>query len=170
MVLDDSCNCRDDGYLCAYHKDLRSLQLNKTFIVNPEGGKKETGGKRSNHGVPMESIWNLSDHMMKNALSKYGHRNYQRGMRLSQFIDAAESHLAALRRGEMVDPATGESHIDALGANWLMMDVCRRLGTLNVDVAEVYADAPGDVIELRPGHPALSRTPWADGLPKKEEK
>jgi hypothetical protein len=125
---------------------------------NPSGSYKETEGKRSNHFVPMSAVYALSDHMAKGAL-KYGHGNWRLGMPISQLIDATESHIAALRRGEWIDPASGSPHALAIMANAMIMHELECLGRLTHDHGEVFSEALDGVVALTPGCAALSRTP-----------
>jgi hypothetical protein len=53
--------------------------------------------------------------------SKYEPNNWRSGIVNSRLIASLLRHLAAIQRGEDIDPESGLPHIDHLGCNWLFL-------------------------------------------------
>jgi len=52
---------------------------------------------------------------------KYAAHNWRNGLGISRCIAALHRHLAAIQRGEDVDPESGLPHIDHLGCCWMFI-------------------------------------------------
>ena len=52
---------------------------------------------------------------------KYAAHNWRNGINYSRVSAALHRHLAALQRGEDIDPESGLPHIDHLGCCWMFM-------------------------------------------------
>jgi hypothetical protein len=57
---------------------------------------------------------------------KYGKSNWRLGLHYSRVIDAARRHLAAMERGEDIDPDSGFPHAGHVTCNMLFLDYYRR--------------------------------------------
>ncbi len=53
--------------------------------------------------------------------NKYGDWNWKLGIDNSRLVAALLRHLSAYQRGEDVDPESGLSHVDHIGANWMFL-------------------------------------------------
>lgn len=109
------------------------------FVVNPGGGKKQTGGKPTSNQVPMAFIYALSKHMDIGML-KYGFGNWCRGLLQSQALESIRRHSDRLRAGEDIDPETGSSHYVSIAANAMMAWSLEQVGRLTDDRKEVFID------------------------------
>jgi hypothetical protein len=61
---------------------------------------------------------------------KYGRWNYLGGFEIHRLLSSAERHLDAIKKGEDVDPESGEPHWAHLAANVQMICDCAVYGTL----------------------------------------
>jgi hypothetical protein len=52
---------------------------------------------------------------------KYAANNWRKGFEYSRVIAALMRHLAAIQRGEDIDPESGLPHIDHLGCCWMFL-------------------------------------------------
>lgn len=53
--------------------------------------------------------------------NKYAADNWRAGIQYSRLISSLLRHLAAIQRGELIDPESGLPHIDHLGCNWMFL-------------------------------------------------
>ncbi len=84
-----------------------------------------TGNKFDKEKLRMElldfdALEGLADALTYGA-EKYGSNNWRLGINNSRIIGALLRHLSAYARGEDIDPETGLSHIDHVGANWMFL-------------------------------------------------
>ncbi len=82
----------------------------KAMAENPKGLRARASGKD-----PLDYIEPTVQapiaRVMKHGADKYGYRNYiLSSLKTRDYIAAAERHLNALKRGEDIDPDSGESH------------------------------------------------------------
>jgi hypothetical protein len=78
---------------------------------------------------------------------KYAADNWRGGIKYSRTIAAIHRHLAAIQRGEDVDPESGEPHIYHIGCNvqflgWMMQnkpDMDDRWKPDNFDISGMFA-------------------------------
>ena len=52
---------------------------------------------------------------------KYAAHNWRKGLSVSETIGSMLRHIAAIQRGEDVDPESGKPHIDHVGCNWMFL-------------------------------------------------
>ena len=52
---------------------------------------------------------------------KYAAHNWRNGLEYSRVLAALARHLAAIQRGEDIDPESGLQHIDHLGCCWMFL-------------------------------------------------
>ena len=76
-------------------------------------GRKDDAGKPRHELIPPEAVEALADVLTFGA-TKYGDRNWERGMAWSRVYGAAMRHAWAWWRGEKADPETGLSHLKHL--------------------------------------------------------
>lgn len=53
--------------------------------------------------------------------NKYAAHNWRGGIDNSRLIASLLRHLAAIQRGEDIDPESGLPHIDHIGCNWMFL-------------------------------------------------
>lgn len=80
--------------------------------VSKTGAVKASIGKRPLHLLPRDAIEAVADVMALGA-AKYGDRNWERGLSISDLVRAADGHLWDwfLRRNDGRDPQFGTSHL-----------------------------------------------------------
>lgn len=93
-------------------------------------GTKYDGGKLRLDLVPVEAIEALGA-VLTHGASKYGDRNWERGMAWSRPYAALLRHLLAWWRGEDIDPESGLPHLwhAATNAAFLVAYAGRGIGT-----------------------------------------
>jgi hypothetical protein len=81
------------------------------FVVNPPTeGRKDDNGKARHDLIPPEFPDALAQVLAFGA-SKYGQRNWEKGMAWGRPFAALMRHMWAWWRGEKADPETGMSHL-----------------------------------------------------------
>src|SRR5437867_12565425 len=76
------------------------------------GGQKGTKLARFSL-IPSEFLWALAEHYGVGA-RKYEDRNWEKGYKWSQSLDALQRHLHQWILGEKLDPETGSHHLIAV--------------------------------------------------------
>lgn len=81
---------------------------------------------RYNNGKPrmglldMEALTGLAEVLTFGA-NKYAANNWRKGLPTTNILDSMLRHIAAIQRGEDVDPESGLAHIDHVGCNWMFL-------------------------------------------------
>lgn len=88
------------------------LKAESGLRVSETGGIKASIGKRPLHLLPRDAIEAVADVMALGA-ARYGDRNWERGLSVSDLVRAADGHLWDwfLRRNDGRDPQFGTSHL-----------------------------------------------------------
>lgn len=99
------------------HPDIYESNVERPNMENPKEAQAAADGK-----APLDYLEPYADEeiswVMKAGANKYGRRNYKHTpTRLTTYIGAMERHLAALKRGEMLDPDDGRHHLAHIGAD-----------------------------------------------------
>ena len=81
---------------------------------------------RYNEGKPEFSLIDLNSlegcaQVLAFGAQKYSRDNWKKGFPLTTILDSMLRHIAALQRGEMVDPESGLSHIGHIQCNALFL-------------------------------------------------
>lgn len=84
--------------------DVSKLQM------PPVEGRKDDGAKLRHDLIPPEAVEALAEVLTFGA-TKYGDRNWEKGMRWGRCFAALMRHLWKWWRREAVDPETGMSHL-----------------------------------------------------------
>lgn len=82
--------------------------------VWPTEGRKDDGGKMPWHLLPPDAVEQIVA-VLKFGATKYGDRNWEKGMAWSRPFAALMRHMWAWWRGEDRDPETGLSHLAHAG-------------------------------------------------------
>lgn len=92
--------------------DAAGYAMDPALRVSETGGVKASIGKRPLHLLPRDAIEAVADVMALGA-AKYGDRNWERGLSVSDLVRAADGHLWDwfLRRNDGRDPQFGTSHL-----------------------------------------------------------
>jgi len=106
----------------------------------PTGFKKNDAGKPRFGLVAPHFHLDLAKCLTVGA-DKYGEANYLKGADWSRYIDAAERHLNAFKRGESLDPDDQLSHLVHLAACAMILFESERLKVGN-DNRAVVTEAP----------------------------
>ena len=53
--------------------------------------------------------------------TKYSPNNWRNGLSFTETIGSLERHVAAIKRGELIDPESGEQHIDHVQCNAMFL-------------------------------------------------
>lgn len=121
--------------------DIYEAQVERPNMENPKEAQAASDGK-----APLDYLEPYADEqiswVMKVGAEKYGRRNYKHSpMQLTTYIGAMERHLAALKRGEMLDPDDGRHHLAHIGANVHVTMGAIEAGTF-VDDSQEYNITP----------------------------
>lgn len=86
---------------------------------------KETA-LRYNEGKPQYSLICLKSlencaRVLEFGAVKYGRYNWRKGMKATAILDSMLRHIAALNRGELIDPESGISHIGHIQSNAMFL-------------------------------------------------
>jgi hypothetical protein len=87
---------------------------------------EEQLGSRYNTGKPKYSLLNLDAfdvcvQVLEFGAVKYDRNNWMKGLKKSEVIDSLMRHLAAILRGEELDPESGLSHVGHLQCNAMFL-------------------------------------------------
>jgi hypothetical protein len=85
----------------------------------PEGLKYDAGKPRMDL-LDSDSLVGLAQVLTFGA-NKYAAHNWRGGINYSRLVAAMHRHLAAINRGEDVDPESGLPHVDHLGCCWMFL-------------------------------------------------
>lgn len=107
-----------------------ALKHDGGYTVSETGMLKHTGGKLRMECLPPEWKELLARHMQYGAFDKkpqaYGLDNWRRGGDPKLLLAAAERHILAFQKGEVIDAESGSSHLVAAACNLLMLEVNRK--------------------------------------------
>lgn len=70
--------------------------------------------------IPLASLKPAAD-VFEYGAAKYAKFNWQKGQQWSVPLECAMRHIAALQRGEMIDPESGQPHVGHLLCNAIML-------------------------------------------------
>jgi hypothetical protein len=98
------------------------MTLNKHDIKDliPEGGLKYDENKPRMDLLDWTALEGLAKVLTFGA-NKYEAHNWRKGLEYSRVISAMLRHLAAVQRGEDVDPESGLPHVDHIGCCWMFL-------------------------------------------------
>ena len=88
--------------------------------MTPEGGLKYDTSKPRMDLLDFDALEGLAKVLTFGA-DKYAAHNWRKGINYSRLVAAMLRHLAALQRGEDIDPESGLPHIDHLGCCWMFL-------------------------------------------------
>lgn len=82
--------------------------------------------ERKNSGKPQLSYIALdcmedAARVMEFGAKKYARNNWRKGMQLTKILDSLLRHLAALAKGEMIDPESGLPHVGHIQCNAMFL-------------------------------------------------
>jgi hypothetical protein len=85
-----------------------------------------TEALRYNQGKPKLSMVDpilaeATARVLEFGAKKYSRDNWRNGMAYTNVLDSMERHLAALKRGEDIDPESGESHEGHIACNCMFL-------------------------------------------------
>ena len=86
----------------------------------PEGGLKYDTSKPRMDLIDFQALEGLADVLTFGA-KKYAAHNWRKGISYSRLIAAMLRHLAAIQRGEDIDPESGLPHADHIGCCWMFL-------------------------------------------------
>jgi len=73
--------------------------------------------------------------VLSNGASKYGAWNWRlTGLEVATYISAIKRHLAAIHRGEWIDPESGCPHVAHIGASCCILMDADAMGVLDKEV------------------------------------
>lgn len=98
----------------------------------PKGGVKFDYGKPDYSLLPPEAIDGVVRVLTMGA-TKYGRRNWERGLSYSRLFAACMRHLWAWWRGEELDPESGLSHLHHAACNIVMLQTYHERGKTEWD-------------------------------------
>ena len=87
---------------------------------------EEVRALRFNDGKPKYSLLDLTClepgvKVLEFGAKKYARDNYKKGLVLSEILDSMMRHIAAIQRGEFIDPESGLEHIGHIQCNALFL-------------------------------------------------
>jgi Domain of unknown function (DUF5664) len=103
-----------------------------------EGRKDDTGKVRTDL-LPVDALLGIAD-VFSFGASKYGVRNWERGIVFSRLYAALLRHLFAYWGGEQTDRESGKSHLAHAGCCLLMLMALSERGNASLDDRPVLAD------------------------------
>lgn len=101
---------------------LPKQMINETDIkdLTPEGGLKFDTNKPRMDLLDFDALEGLAKVLTFGA-QKYAAHNWRGGISYSRLTAAMLRHLAAIQRGEDIDPESGLPHVDHLGCCWMFL-------------------------------------------------
>ena len=87
-----------------------TVKYDDATVRLPSGGVKHDAGKNRLELIPPEAIWGLGEVLTFGA-TKYGDRNWEKGMKWSRVFGAAMRHLWKWWWTKKPDEETGLSHL-----------------------------------------------------------
>jgi hypothetical protein len=105
--------------------------------MTPEGGLKYDESKPRMDLLDFSALEGLSKVLTFGA-NKYAAHNWRKGISYSRLVAAMLRHLAAIQRGEDIDPESGLPHIDHLGCCWMFLS---NMTKTRPDLDDRYKDA-----------------------------
>jgi hypothetical protein len=105
--------------------------------LTPEGGLKYDEQKPRMDLLDFDALEGLSKVLTFGA-NKYAAHNWRKGISYSRLTAAMLRHLAAIQRGEDIDPESGLPHIDHLGCCWMFLS---NMTKTRPDLDDRYKDA-----------------------------
>lgn len=116
--------------------------------INPKVVQAAADGK-----APLDYLEPAADEEISWAVfhgaQKYGRRNYKGvEMRMTTYIGAMERHIAALKRGEMIDRDSGRLHIGHIGACVHVWCGSLEAGTLINDTSVIEMTPRSDAVHV----------------------
>lgn len=96
---------------------------------------------RFNEGKPEYSYIDLSclepcARVLEFGARKYSRNNWKKGMPLNKIVDSMLRHIAALQRGEWIDPESGLPHIGHIQCNALFMGGPNVINDMTDEISE----------------------------------
>lgn len=88
--------------------------------LTPEGGLKYDNNKPRMDLLDWTALEGVA-RVLTFGAQKYEANNWRKGLEYSRVMGAMLRHLAAIQRGEDIDPESGEPHIDHLGCCWMFL-------------------------------------------------
>lgn len=67
-------------------------------------------------------------HVLDFGNAKHGHMNWQQGVPISEVVSAVKRHIAAIERGEHLDPETGRPHTCHAASGLMYIEWYHRVG------------------------------------------
>jgi len=103
--------------------------------VDPSPNFDEHIALRYNEGKPKLSMIDLNTladcaNVLAIGAEKYERDNWKKGAKLSTLLDSMLRHVAALQRGELIDPESKLSHIGHIQANAMMLGCSKNINDL----------------------------------------
>jgi hypothetical protein len=102
-------------------------KLLETF---PKEGEKQKGTKHDDGKSRMDLLDSEFlegvGHVLRFGASKYDAHNWRGGIAYSRLIGAAMRHLAAINKGENIDPESGMQHVHHLGCCVMFLSAMMR--------------------------------------------
>lgn len=87
----------------------------------PKGkGDRFNAGKPRMDLIDAQALEGLA-HVLTFGAQKYAAHNWRKGLSFSETLGSMLRHIAAIQRGEMIDPESGQLHIDHIGCNWMFL-------------------------------------------------
>lgn len=117
---------------------LPKQMINETDIkdLTPEGGLKYDNDKPRMDLLDFDALEGLAKVLTFGA-KKYAAHNWRNGISYSRLTAAMLRHLAAIQRGEDIDPESGLPHVDHLGCCWMFLS---NMNKTRPDLDDRYKD------------------------------
>jgi cell division protein YceG involved in septum cleavage len=96
--------------------------------------RESTIGRGRYDLIPAYSIKRLAQHY-ENGATKYADRNWEKGMKLSRFIDSAERHMNSFKDGDRTEDHLAAILWNVAGYMWTEREISE--GRLPADLANV---------------------------------
>jgi len=109
--------------ISSVNSSLHTTQMITNNDINdmiPEGGLKYDNNKPRMDLLDFDALEGLAKVLTFGA-EKYAAHNWRHGISYSRLTAAMLRHLAALQKGEDIDPESGLPHIDHLGCCWMFL-------------------------------------------------
>jgi len=100
--------------------------INEHDIKDMKGYKQPEKGMRFNEAkarmdlIDADALQGLAEVLTFGA-KKYAAHNWRNGLSYSETLGSMLRHIAAIQRGEDIDPESGKPHIDHIGCNWMFL-------------------------------------------------
>lgn len=98
--------------------DIKDWAL--TSPNQPEKGMRFNQDKPRMDLVDADALQGLAEVLTFGA-KKYAAHNWRQGLSVSETLGSMLRHIAAIQRGEDLDPESGKPHIDHIGCNWMFL-------------------------------------------------